>query len=447
MLRRLILSSLAIGTFVLGAASPPLVAQTYDGLATPTAHFAETNWDQQTTALAPGACDECVVPIENACCEANCGPGCCRGGLFFDGWLAQGFTTNVDHPASNFNFPLGFNDRSDDYQMNQLNLSFGKALSDDWCCWDYGFRTDVMYGSDYFYVQSRGLELNRDGTQRWNGSGPRNNGSAALYGLALPQLYAEASLPFLQGVRAKFGHFYAPMGYESAAAPENFFYSHSYAFLYGEPRTFTGFTLETRVTDRLSVMAGMTNGWDNFENINGSHGFLFGITWTGNCETLSFTLHNGSEEPTGDLNRFMYSLVYTRQLGCRWNYAFQHDFGTEKDIFITQTGLTDATYYGINQYLYYSWTESLDVGVRAEWFRDKDNSRVLQIPVSTLIEGPGNYYNITLGANWRPCEHVVVRPEARYDLSDRETIFTNGAFNDFNDDRMWTFAFDMIWYF
>ena len=44
----------------------------------------------------------------------------------------------------------------------------------------------------------------------------------------------------------KFGHFYSGFGYESVAAPENFFYSHSYMFQYGEPKTYTGFIGESR---------------------------------------------------------------------------------------------------------------------------------------------------------------------------------------------------------
>ena len=48
-----------------------------------------------------------------------------RSSYFVDLWLDQGFTGNYDDPNNNFNLPMAFNDRSNEYQMNQLYLSLG----------------------------------------------------------------------------------------------------------------------------------------------------------------------------------------------------------------------------------------------------------------------------------------------------------------------------------
>lgn len=444
MLRRFTTASLAIGGLLVGLSTPSLYGQelietapTGSSVLAEPVHFAEP---------APSVAAQQAIEYE----LTDCMQGCCpprRGGWFVEGWLDQGYTANADHPASNFNGPLGFNDRADEYQMNQLYLAFGKDVIKDGSAWDIGFRTDVLYGTDYFFLQSRGLELDQAGNQDWNGDGPRNAGAAALYGLALPQAYAEVHVPVGSGLTAKVGHFYSILGYEAATAPDNFFYSHSYTYVYGEPKTHTGFLLSYNPTDCLTVQAGMTNGWDNFENVtDDTHGFLFGTRWANDVASLSYSMHTGPEDPAGDQNRYLHSLVYTRQLGYRWNYAMQHDYGVQEDAFLTLGGSEDAMYYTLSQYLYYQWSDELAFGGRFEWFRDEDNSRIQQLPIEGLYSG-SNYYNVTLGANWKPCQHVLVRPEARYDWSDLNPAGATGVFNDFQDDHMWTFAVDVILYF
>ena len=61
-------------------------------------------------------------------------------GIKVGGWLAQGFTWNPDSPRNRFNFPLTFNDRSNDYQLNQFYLYAERAVNTEGCCWDFGGR-------------------------------------------------------------------------------------------------------------------------------------------------------------------------------------------------------------------------------------------------------------------------------------------------------------------
>ena len=72
----------------------------------------------------------------------------------------------------------------------------------------------------------------------------------------MPQLYVEVAAPLLNGVSLKAGHFYANMGYERVAAPDNFFYSHSYSFIFGEPFTFTGAMATIKPSDMLTFNVG-----------------------------------------------------------------------------------------------------------------------------------------------------------------------------------------------
>src|SRR5262245_4486766 len=65
------------------------------------------------------------------------------------GWLAQSYTWNPYQPNDNFNGPVTWTDRANEYQMNELYGFLGRAANTEGCGWDWGFRTDAMYGTNY----------------------------------------------------------------------------------------------------------------------------------------------------------------------------------------------------------------------------------------------------------------------------------------------------------
>ncbi len=363
-----------------------------------------------------GGCGDC-----GGGCDSSCRGGCRRPGWFLDAWVAQGFTWNPQDPASGFNTPLTFNDFSNDYQMNQLYATFGRAVNECGRCWDIGGRIDLLYGTDYFFTTADGLETRQDGVPHWNsGNGPRvaRGFTFARYGLALPQAYGEVFAPFLSGLKVKLGHFYSPLGYESVRAPENFFYSHSFTWQYGLPRTFSG-ALADLAVGKVNFQFGWTQGWNTWDNANGAPGYLAGFTWCPNrCSSLAFGLTTGREDPTGFNDRTAYSLVYTRKLIGGVTYVFENVLGTQSLAAVDeQFNLTSAKWYGFNNYFFFEINPMLTFGIRAEWFRDQDNFRVLGIPLASSVNG-GNYASVSLGANWRPKCNLIVRPEIRFDRSD-----------------------------
>jgi len=372
-----------------------------------------------------------------------------RRGLHARGWLDQSFTWNPDMPDNRFNTPVTFNDRANEYQMNQLYLIVEKELERDRHNWEFGGRADVFYGTDYFFTTSLGLETRRNGSQEWNSEdGPRGGGNAALYGLAMPQLYAEVYAPLLEGMSIKMGHFYSILGHESVMAPENFFLSRSYVKQYGEPFTHTGMLATLDATSNLQVSAGFTRGWDNWEDTNDDLGALGGIAIFSDDRrsSLAFAIHTSDEDANGRDNRTIYSLVLTKQLTDRLTYIAQHDFGLQENGRLSKSfQLEQAQWYGINQYMIYQVSNCLAAGMRVEWFGDTDNARVLSVPVDSVSYG-GNYTALTLGLNWKPTSCVTVRPEARWDWSDAEipSLNVEGPYDDFGSKRQFIMGADVI---
>ena len=373
-------------------------------------------------------------------------PGSCSQPCFFNSWIASGFSGNPDNPTNGSNLPVTFNDRANEYLMNQLYFSMGRDAQRSGAA-NIGGRVDFFYGSDYFFTQSLGLETNNDGSARWNSSsGPRGSGGA-LYGISLPQLYAEIYAPIGPGVTVKAGHFYTIIGYESVMAPQNFFYSHSYSMQYGQPFTHTG-VLATIGGGDTELYAGVTQGWDTWST--GAIGFLGGFSVASGDSTLTFALSSGDEDSLGGPNpqrdnRTAFTTVYERSLNCNTKYAFEQVFGVQGNAVVNGTETESGHWYGINQYLFKELNNSTQLGLRVEWFRDEDNLRVLGIPIKSQTNG-GNYVGITGGFNYRPTNWLNVRPEIRYDWSDAQTpiLGQTGMFNDFTEDNQLTLSFDAI---
>ncbi len=323
------------------------------------------------------------------------------GDVTYEGWFDQGASINSLSPRDRSNGPVGFCDRSNDFQLNQAYLRLKRAVDQDSGCWSVGGQIDFLYGTDQIYTSARGLETNGDLSPKWN---------AQQYGLSMPQMYMEVFTPWLEGMDFKLGHFYTILGYETPTAPDNFFYSHSYAMQYAEPFTHTGFIGAKKFGD-FTVQAGMTRGWDNWEDNNNDFAFIGGVSWASDDQrtSLAFSFHSGREQdepPSNTSIRNVYSIVFQQKIGQGWQYVLQHDLGTDQ--YAASDG-TDARWYGLNQYLYYTINERWKTGIRAEWFRDEDGVRVAH-----ATQG-GDYYELTYGVNWTPTERIMVRPEVRYD--------------------------------
>jgi hypothetical protein len=389
-------------------------------------------------------------------CDAGCGgygceqPECrwCRCGTLADawtlpqlraldcrhinigGWISAGVYANAYGDESNG--PLGFRNMATG-SLDQAWIYAERKTDTSKSVFDWGFRTDYVFGLD-------GPDTQAFGDQGWDFGW----NSSRDYGSAIPQAYAEVAWNDLS---LKAGRFYTPIGYEVVGAPGRFFYSTSYQQYYAEPFTHTGVLGTYKATEKLSVSAGWVDGWDgSWENRNGASMLIGGTNWTpGERFSLAwyFTVGNfGDGRYSGNQGEvYMQSLVATLKLTERLTYVFQNDYG------INYALATDnAHWYGINQYLLYQLNDCWAIGSRFEWFRDDDGARVLGDGFNRVIANPGDYYQATLGLNYKPHSNVTLRPEVRYDYFDG-TIVNSRPFDRGNATSQWSGGFDMIFTF
>jgi hypothetical protein len=139
----------------------------------------------------------------------------------------------------------------------------------------------------------------------------------------------------------------------------------------------------------------------------------------------------------------IYSLIINQDLGQRWHYMLEHDLLVSNSR--TGTASDDFEIYSLANYLFYTINDCWRAGLRLEWLRDDDGS--LAGFDATRPAAPGSFYNVTLGLNWHPLDHVRLRPEIRWDRQDRDSQLDVPAFDDGNSTNQWLFGCDVLWEF
>jgi hypothetical protein len=375
-------------------------------------------------------------------------------GLKIGGWINAGATYNPSNPANGYNGSVTFADRANRFQLNQFNLFIQRTVVTEGKAFDIGGRFDFMFGTDAIYTQAFGIP-----SSDVNSGQPMNRGnwdlnlccsSTRTYGIALPQAYVEAYIPVGNGLNLKAGHFYSPTGYETVPAPDNFFYTHAYTFNNGEPFTHVGLVGNYAVNKNWSLMGGAitgsaTGGWDGtFDKQLGNWGGLGGITWTSDDMRSSINVTGTYSETSTRSNKpwGMYNVVLQHRITPKTHLVLHHVHGYAGGVLLNGSP-KNAEWYSINTHLYYDLLNDLSIGIRGEWFRDRDGFRVFspfRVLAATDNTGssfagnfaptaaPADYYEVTLGMNWKPARRLKIdwkpmqklniRPNIRYDRAD-----------------------------
>jgi hypothetical protein len=431
-----------------GLRQPPGVTQAafLDAEAACDAACAEIGYDQASECNQCG-CGQCGSASDDIFLSSVLGPymqvkECAKNcyGLDIGGWIQAGMTANAQDPHDRYNGPVLTNDRVGDLQMNQFWFYAHKTVDNGGCGFDAGGRVDVFYGTDWRAAALHGYGMEEE----------RLNGPDQLYGLSIPQMYAEFAYNDLS---VKMGRMTGIVGYEIAPAPGSFFYSHSMAIAYGEPILITGLMSNYKYSDHLTLLGGFHQGMHQFENNNGTINLQAGAMWT-NCDerlSLAYAFDIGRNNFLPGMlfleDEYLHSLVLKYQVTERLLYVAQNDYGYANGA----AGFEDADWYSIGQYLLYAINEKWSAGARVEWFRDDDGTRVLGAG-NLDAEGwdglpgfEGSFTSLTMGLNWKPKLNVLVRPEARWDWYDGSTNWGGQLpFDDYTSNDQFTLATDVV---
>lgn len=313
---------------------------------------------------------------------------------------------------------------------------------------DWGFRTTLLYGTNYRYMTSGGvfsdqlLENNR------------------LYGFDPTEVYLDLYVPRVaRGLVVRLGRWVACPDIETQFAPDNYLASHSLLFSF-DTYTQTGAMATLMLDDQWSVQAGIHAGTDMAPWYEGATPTgMLGVRWVAadNRDSLYVVLNAINDakfrrfeqdgRPAGHDN-FNY-LVAT------WQHRFTAETHTKTEGYFmwqrdTVVGGTPslgpvrsfggggglgadipgtALTYGAVNYTMHSIAPQGYLTFRNEIWRDEHGARA---------GFPGTYTSHTFGLTWNLTPLVQVRPEIGYYRN-----WTGPAFDLGSKDDLWLAGFDV----
>jgi hypothetical protein len=395
-------------------------------------------------AIAGPLAAQILTPAEEAAQKNFVEQEQAKSRLAIYGWIESGLTGNFDGPEDNQNFGRLFDDRSNEFVMNQAVITAERAL-DPKVGFDWGFKLQLMFGTDARFIHSLGL---LDHAMR-----------SSLYQPDIPEAYLNLHFPIFTegGIDVKLGKFVTLEGAETIDPRTNPFYSHSYIFNFAIPFNHTGALFTLYATKWLNLLAGVTRGVNtSIDDNNDAPAFHGGIGLHLNEEkfVISAATHIGPETPGND-----HDLRYLNTITTTWKITDKLTSIT--DLNYTHDDAADASAYGVAQYLTYAINDRITAKIRGEIWRDDQGFYAAQfadphdplralagepvIDPRTVGGGRTTYGALTIGLDIKPpvpkpFTGLTIRPELRVDHSFSDTQ----PFNDSSDDTMFTAAIDFI---
>lgn len=319
----------------------------------------------------------------------------------FGGHVAVSYNYNFRDPQSQNNGLRLFDEKANQFDVNQAELYVEKPTSD---ASPAGFGFDVLLGRDAKKVHSTGLgETNQP--------------------FDLTQAYVLYKVPIGRGLDLKGGKFVTLHGAEVIRRTGNFNISRSMAFSYAIPFTHTGLMATYPFTDWLSTTVGIVNGWDNTDDNNRGKSFhgaatvtppfvkdltlTLGGTW--GAETVSNLLDPIRNVNRNGPKRGLIDLIATYKPIAPLTLTLNYDYGRQEEAFF-DNGDT-AVWHAVAAYAVYDITDRLSVGVRGEYFRDQDGFRLPNATPGKQLE----VWGTTLTSRYKLFDHLFASVEYRHD--------------------------------
>ena len=340
----------------------------------------------------------------------------------FGGHVAASYNYNFRDPKSQNNTLRLFDDKANQFDINQAELYVEKPTSE---ASPIGFGLDVLLGRDAKKVHSLGLGISS------------SEDPTKTEPFDLTQAYVTYKVPIGKGLDLKGGKMVTLHGAEVIRRTGNFNISRSLAFSYAIPFTHTGVMATYPFTDWLSTTVGIVNGWDNTDDNNRGKSFhgaatvtppflkdfalTVGGTW-GAEQRFAGDTANGPKRGLLDVIA-TYKPIAPLTLTLNYDYGRQPDLGVDPITGTFVAGNQTAVWHAVAAYATYDITDRISVGVRGEYFKDQDGFRLPGATPGSKLE----VWEATLTGRYKLFDHVFASIEYRHDeATDNKKIFDRG---------------------
>lgn len=235
------------------------------------------------------------------------------------------------------------------------------------------------------------------------------------------------------GVTVIAGKFGTLAGAEVIPSTGNTNYSRSILFAY-EPFTHTGVRATFTPTDKVTLYAGVNNGWDQIKDTNTAKTVELGVGFAP-MKGLSLSVYgysgkelvNGPGSGAPDATRSLIAFVGNWAVTDALTLVLSYDAGKQKDAILNGLGrpIGDAKWTGIAGYVNYAFSDQWRLSVRAEQFDDKDGYR------TGFVQ---KWKEVTATVGYAPSKSMELRFEVRRDTSN-EDVFSKDDGADVSDNQ------------
>jgi hypothetical protein len=304
------------------------------------------------------------------------------------GITESGYVAASYYDSSGYNTDHEFDTSHDTFQLDQAGLQLAYQPKSG-----FGAVVDVIAGQDAKIVDAA------------ESAGASANSFDLLQGFAQ---YVTGPLT----VQA--GKFTTLAGAEVIAPTGNTNFSRSLLF-YAEPLTHTGVRATYAVTDTVSVILGVNNGWNYTKIDYGSKTGELGVAYNPNKYfSLTAQMYAG-QDPVYGAERTFFDTVATFNATSALTFVLSYDWGKQEISTATPDTLTGGDWDGVAAYANYQINSKWRVSLRGEYLDDKDGT--------TVVTGsPQDLKEATLTFGYDPVASFELRLEGRYDTSSEPTF-------------------------
>jgi hypothetical protein len=229
----------------------------------------------------------------------------------------------------------------------------------------------------------------------------------------IEEAYGSYLAPVGKGLQIDVGKFVTNAGAEVVEAKDDWNYSRSLLFQLAIPVYHAGVRLTYSPNDKVTLMGGVINGWNDVIDNNTGKSVMASFTYKPNASTSIIENYIGGPEQAGDnsdwrhLSDTVISYTINPTVSVMANYDYDHD---------TIAGQS-STWQGIAGYLKYQASKYVAVVPRVEFFKDTDG-------FSTGVTGQ-NLTDASLTLEVKPADNFIWRIEYRGDFSNKSPFVNN----------------------
>jgi hypothetical protein len=220
------------------------------------------------------------------------------------------------------------------------------------------------------------------------------------------------------------GKYVTLAGAEVIDPTKNTQFSRSLLF-FTEPLTHTGVRATYAVSDALSLIAGVNNGWNVTSTSLGAKTAEVGLSFTPNKALAITAQAYVGKDPTFNATRSLVDGVVTYTATSALSLGLNVNWGKQEQQPLAGSSQPDLDWYTLALYANYAINDQWRVSFRGEYLDDKEGLIGASTVNGNLVLGPTEKIKegtITFG--YAPVKSFELRLEARYDWSDKDSFVT-----------------------